>query len=63
MGRKKKFIVETDEKYVDLKKHKMVTYIGLIEKAYDNQFLWRDIGLQKKLSDVDRKKKIVFSRR
>ena len=34
---KKKFFVEIDKKYVDQKKHKMVTYI--IGKAYDKQFL------------------------
>ena len=32
-GQKKKFVVEIDEKYVDQKKHQMITYI--IGKAYD----------------------------
>ena len=52
MGRKKKFVVEIDEKYVDQKKHQMVTYI--IGKAYDKKFLQRNI--KKKLSDADRQK-------
>ena len=39
MGRKK--IVEIDEKYVDEKKHQMVTYI--IGKAYVKKFLRRNI--------------------
>ena len=33
VGRKKKFVVEIDEKYVDQKKHQKVTYT--IGKAYD----------------------------
>ena len=37
MSRKKKFVVEIDEKYVDQKKHQMVTYI--IGKAYDKKFI------------------------
>ena len=41
MGRKKKFVVEIDEKYVDQKKHQMVTYI--IGKAYDKKILQRNI--------------------
>ena len=53
---KKKFVVGIDEKYVDQKKHQMVTYI--IGKAYDKKFLRRNI--KKKLSDVDRKKKTCF---
>ena len=57
MGRKKKFAVEIDEKYVDQKKHQMVTYI--IGKAYDKKILRRNI--KKKLSDVDRPKKRLFS--
>ena len=60
MARKKKFVVEIDEKYVDQKKHKMVTYI--IGKAYDKKILRRNI--KKKI--VGRwlpKKKIVFSRK
>ena len=57
MGRKKKFVVEIYEKYVDQKKHQMVTYI--IGKAYDEKFLRRNI--KKKLSDVDRQKKRLFS--
>ena len=54
---KKKKIVEIDEKYVDQKKHQMVTYI--IGKAYDKKFLRRNI--KKKLLDVDRQKKSLFS--
>ena len=34
-GRKKKFVVEIDEKYVDQEKQQMVTYI--IEKAYEKK--------------------------
>ena len=34
-GQKKKFVVEIDEKYVDKKKHQMVTYI--IGKAHDKK--------------------------
>ena len=57
---KKKFVVEIDEKYVDQKKHQMVTYI--IGKAYDKKFC--DKTYKKKLSDVDiAKKKLVFHRR
>ena len=41
VGRKKKFVVEIDEKYVDQKKHQMVTYI--IGKAYDKKILRRKI--------------------
>ena len=41
MGRKEKFVVEIDEKYVDQEKHQMVTYI--IGKAYDRKFLQRSI--------------------
>ena len=37
MGRKKQFVVEIDEKYVDQKKHQMVPYI--IGKAYDKKYL------------------------
>ena len=54
MGRKKKFVAEIDEKYVDQEKHQVVTYI--IGKAYDKTFLRRNI--KKKLSDVDRQKKM-----
>ena len=57
VSRKKKFVVEIDEKYVDKKKHQMVTYI--IGKAYDKKFLRHNI--KKKLSDVDRQKKSLFS--
>ena len=57
MSRKKKFVVEIDEKYVDQKKHQMVTYI--IGKAYDKKFLRHNI--KKKLSDVDRQKESLFS--
>ena len=56
MGRKKKIVVEIDKKYVDQKKHQMVTYI--IGKAYDRNVLQRNIK-KKKLSDVDRQKKEV----
>ena len=52
------FVVEIFEKYVDQKKHQMVTYI--IGKAYDKKFLRRNIK-KKKLSDVDRQKKRLFS--
>ena len=41
MGKKKHFVVEIDEKYVDQKKHQVVTYI--IGKAYDKKFLRRNI--------------------
>ena len=41
MSRKKKFVVEIDEKYVNKKKHQMVTYI--IGKAYDKKFLQHNI--------------------
>ena len=44
------------KKYVDQKKHQMITYI--IGKSYDKKFLQRNI---KKLSDVDRQKKSLFS--
>ena len=57
VSRKKKFVVEIDEKYVDKKKHQMVTYI--IGKAYDKKILRHNI--KKKLSDVDRQKKNLFS--
>ena len=55
MGRKKKFVVEIDEKYVDQKKDQMVTY--RIGKAYDKKILQLNI---KKLSDVDSQKKDCF---
>ena len=54
MGKNKKFVVEIDEKYVDQRKHQVVTYI--IGKAYDKKCLRRNI--KKKLSDVDRQKKV-----
>ena len=41
VGRKKKFVVEIDEKYVDQKKHQLVTYI--IGKVYDKIFFRRNI--------------------
>ena len=41
MWAEKKFVVEIYEKYVDQKKHQMVTYI--IGKAYDKKFLRRNI--------------------
>ena len=56
MGRKKQFVVEIDEKYVDQKKHQMVTYI--IGKAYDKKYLRLNI-----VGRWSAKKKIVFSRR
>ena len=56
MGRKKKFVVEIDEKYVDQEKQQMVTYI--IGEAYDKKFPQRNI--KKKLSDVVRQKKNCF---
>ena len=52
----KKIVVEIDEKYVDQKKHQMVTYI--IGKAYDKKILRRNI--KKKLLDDDRQKKDCF---
>ena len=59
MGRKKKFVVEIDEKYVDQKNHQMLTYI--IGKAYDKKnILFFRRNIKKKLSDVDRKKKDCF---
>ena len=54
VGRKKKFVFEIDEKYVDQKNHQMVTYI--IGKAHHK----KDIIFLKKLSDFHRKKNIVF---
>ena len=59
-GRKKKFVVEMDEKYVDQKKHQMVTYI--IGEAYDKKCLRRNIK-KKIVGRWSPKKKIVFSRR
>ena len=56
VSRKKKFVVEIDEKYVDQKKHQMVSYI--IGKAYDKKFLRHNI--KKKLSNVNRPKKVCF---
>ena len=56
VGRKKKFVVEIDEKYVDQEKHQMVAYI--IGKAYEQK-----ISLtkhKKKLSVIDRQKKDCF---
>ena len=41
MWAEKKIVVEIDKKYVDLKKHQMVTYI--IGEAYDKKILWRNI--------------------
>ena len=57
MWAEKKFVFENDEKYVDQKKHQMVTYI--IGKAYNKKFLRRNI--KKKLSDIDRQEKNLFS--
>ena len=60
MGRKNTLVVEIDEKYVDKKKHQMLTYI--IGEAYDKKkyisFLRRNI--KKKLSEVDSQKKDCF---
>ena len=50
MDRKKRRLF--DEKYVDQKKHQMITYI--IGKVYDKKIL------REKLSDVDRQKKNCF---
>ena len=62
MGRKK-IVVEIDEKYVDQKKHQMLTYI--IGKAYDKKkdisFLRQNI--RKNCRTLIAKKKIVFSLR
>ena len=59
VGRKKRFAVEIDERYVDQKKHQMVTYI--IRKAYDKKCLRRNI--KKNCRTLIAQKKIVFSRR
>ena len=56
---KTKFFVEIDEKYVDQKKHQMVTY--RIGKAHDKKRYF--ICIQKTFSDVHRKKNIFFLRR
>ena len=58
MWAEKKFVVEIDEKYVDQKKHQMVTYI--IGKAYDKKFLQQNIK-RKNCRTLIAKKKIVFS--
>ena len=55
-GQKKKFVVEIDKKYVDQKKHQMVTYI--IEKAYDKKYLRRNI--KKNCRTLIAKKKDCF---
>ena len=60
MGRKKKFVVEIDDKYVDLKKHQMVTYI--IGKAYDKKILQQNIK-KKIVGRWSPKKKLVFHRK
>ena len=54
---KKMFVVEIDEKYVDQKKHQMVTYI--IGKAYDKKFLRHNI--KKKNVGRSSPKKSLFS--
>ena len=54
VGRKKKFVVEIDEKYVDQKKHQLVTYI--IGKVYKQKI--SSTKHKKKLSDVDCQKKV-----
>ena len=58
---KKKFVVEIDEKYVDQKKHQMITYI--IGKAYDkNIYFSSSTKIKKEMSDVHHKKKILHLR-
>ena len=59
MWAEKKCVVEIDEKYVDKKKHQMVTYI--IGKAYDNKFLRHN--RKKNYRTLIAKKKLVFHRR
>ena len=55
------FVVEIDEKNVDQKKHQMLTYV--IGKAYDKKrYFISSTKHKKKLSDVDREKKRLFSR-
>ena len=63
MWSEKKFVVKIDEKYVDQKKHQIVTYI--IGKAYDKNIYLSSSKkfFLKKLSDGHHKKKIVFLRR
>ena len=56
MRRKKKFVVEIDEKYVDQKKDQMVTYI--IGKAYDKKCLLHN--LKKNCRTLIAKKKSLF---
>ena len=56
MGGKKKFVVEIYEKYVDQKKHQMVTYI--IGKVYDKKIL-RQI-IKKNCRTLIAKKKNCF---
>ena len=56
MSRKKKFVVEIDEKYVDQKKHQMVTYI--IGKAHDKKFLRHNIKKKKKCRTLIAKKSL-----
>ena len=56
VGRKKKFVVEIDEKYVYQEKHQMVTYI--IGKAYDKNILRRNI--KKNCRTLIAKKKTCF---
>ena len=55
VGRRRKFVVEIYEKYVDQKKHQMVTHI--LGKACKSFFFDETL---KKLSDVDRQKKDCF---
>ena len=60
MGRKKKFAVEIDEKYVHQKKAPNGNvHNQIIGKAYDKKFLRQNI--KKQLLDVDRQKKSLFS--
>ena len=60
MWAEKKFVVEIDGKYVDQKKHQMVTYI--IGKAYDRKILRHNIK-KKILGRWSPKTKLVFHRR
>ena len=60
MWAEKKFVVEIEEKYVDQKSHQMLIVTYIIGKAHDKKKI---IFIQKKLSDVSRKKNIIFLRR
>ena len=59
MWSEKKFVVEIDEKYVDQKKHQMVTYI--IGKAYDkNKYFSSSTKIVKKIVGLSSQKKDCF---